>query len=110
MIDLESSHHSRLPPYGFLSDSISLCLNSISNGQWRGLSPGVELIFLRYPLITHHLVFMAQVFITTLLIVHCKSDENSRPPKWKCPPRVGRAVKKRGKDVTGQTRGSLMDE
>lgn len=42
------------------------------------LSSGVpaKVIFLRYPLITHHLVFIGQVFITTLLIAHRLKDED----------------------------------
>lgn len=32
-------------------------------------------IFLWYPLITYNVLFMAQVFITTLLIAHWLNDE-----------------------------------
>lgn len=94
MTDSESSHHSDLPPYGFLLYSISfpLYLPLQSNGAPSlDLCSGVpaEAIFLRYPLITHHLVFMAQVFITTLLIAHWLKDEDFPPrkmqPEWNYP-------------------------
>lgn len=43
------------------------------------LSSGVpaEVIFRRYPLITHHLVFMAHVFITVSLIAHWMNGTDS---------------------------------
>lgn len=82
MTDSESSHHSCLPPYGLLTESVSLRF-SISLADLMDssldLSSGVpaKVIFPRYPLITYHLVFMAHVFITTLLIAHWLKDEDS---------------------------------
>ena len=96
MTDSESSHHSRLPPYGFalrlnLASFLSVSLSDLMDGSL-DLSSGVPaaVIFLRYPLITHHLVFMAQVFITTLLIARWLNDEDFPQqyalPKWNYPP------------------------
>lgn len=118
MTDSECSHHSRPPPYGSLSDSISflllLLLSSLMDSSL-DLCSGVpaKVIFLRCPLITNHLVFMAQVFIT-LLVAHWRKDENFLQQyallKWNYPPGERR---REGNDRfagTYKTRRSSADE
>lgn len=80
------------------------------------LSSGVpaKVIFLRYPLITYHLVFMAQVFIIALLIAHWLRDEDFPQQyalsKWHHSPREERGDENERFAWTGKTRGGSADE
>lgn len=73
-----------------------------------------KVLFLRYPLITYHLVFMAQVFITTLLIAHWLNDEDFSQqyarPKWNYTPSEERGEENERFAWTGKTRKGSADE